>query len=440
MKKTPIFLLALGLFLSPFSTHATMPIDPTYCMQFNNNLKYGMSSNSYPGSEVTQLQSFLGKNGFFNQAATGYFGNVTLAAVKRFQAKYGIPATGFVGMLTRAKINALMNCNGQALIMGVSGPSTLAVNESGTWSVTARDLEQGDLSYVVSWGDEPRTYPTTGTTATPQATAAVPTQFSTFTHTYATAGTYTITFTVYPTTTGVSSSKTLYVTVTDPNQARIKVLTPNGGERWDSMSNQVISWSIDDAHKNSKVDLYLVQSLTGPAPCVSVQPCPMTSMVMPMPWVLDKNIAANAAYSWITGTDVDNRTISRGQYRVQVCAAGSTDNCDYSDAAFTIVDPTYESNRAPVISSISGPMTARKGQVSTWTVNAYDPEGRPLQFSAAWSNNANSNGISGAFPVDSSSNVFHTSFGVDGTYTFRFLVVDDVGKYAESSLTVRVQD
>jgi N-acetylmuramoyl-L-alanine amidase len=40
---------------------------------------------------------------------SGYFGNCTFLAVKQFQKKYKIPQTGFVGRLTRKKLNALYN-------------------------------------------------------------------------------------------------------------------------------------------------------------------------------------------------------------------------------------------------------------------------------------------------------------------------------------------
>lgn len=39
----------------------------------------------------------------------GYFGLKTLSAVRKFQSKYSIPATGFVGKLTIAKLNQLYN-------------------------------------------------------------------------------------------------------------------------------------------------------------------------------------------------------------------------------------------------------------------------------------------------------------------------------------------
>lgn len=75
-------------------------------------------------------------------------------------------------------------------ISGVSGPTTLEVGKSGTWSVTASDPKNGSLSYSVVWGDEV----TIGTTA--GGGAASVQQTATFTHTYSRAGTYSPTFTV----------------------------------------------------------------------------------------------------------------------------------------------------------------------------------------------------------------------------------------------------
>lgn len=65
-----------------------------YC--FNTDLKYGMTSN-----DVKNLQIVLGVT-----PQTGYFGPITLAAVKSYQASKGIITTGYVGPLTRAALNA----------------------------------------------------------------------------------------------------------------------------------------------------------------------------------------------------------------------------------------------------------------------------------------------------------------------------------------------
>ena len=73
-----------------------------------------ITSNVYVGvqnkTEVRCLQQFLVAQGlkmYPEALVTGNFGILTKAAVIRFQQKYGIPDTGFVGMLTRAKIKEL---------------------------------------------------------------------------------------------------------------------------------------------------------------------------------------------------------------------------------------------------------------------------------------------------------------------------------------------
>ena len=70
---------------------------------FLNNLRVGMNN-----AEVRVLQECLKYLGLFNYpTATGFFGGITLKAVKLFQSLHNIPATGFVGPLTRAQLNSI---------------------------------------------------------------------------------------------------------------------------------------------------------------------------------------------------------------------------------------------------------------------------------------------------------------------------------------------
>ncbi|MBI4136084.1 MAG: peptidoglycan-binding protein [Candidatus Vogelbacteria bacterium] len=104
-------------------------------------------------------------------------------------------------------------------ISGVSGPTTLEVGKSGTWSVTASDPENGSLSYSVVWGDE-------GGTTAGSPTGSIQ-QTATFTHTYSRAGTYYPTFTVTDNA-GQSNSASLSVVVQGETsqESILKVTSP----------------------------------------------------------------------------------------------------------------------------------------------------------------------------------------------------------------------
>ncbi len=69
--------------------------------RFSASLSTGASSDA-----VMELQNRLKAEGYFSAQATGYFGPLTLTAVKAYQTAKGIKATGFVGPLTIAELNA----------------------------------------------------------------------------------------------------------------------------------------------------------------------------------------------------------------------------------------------------------------------------------------------------------------------------------------------
>ena len=70
--------------------------------QFNSFLCYGMKND-----EVVALQTALKLEKLFDYETTGFFGSITLRAVKDLQRKYGITPLGIVGPKTRAKLNEL---------------------------------------------------------------------------------------------------------------------------------------------------------------------------------------------------------------------------------------------------------------------------------------------------------------------------------------------
>jgi peptidoglycan hydrolase-like protein with peptidoglycan-binding domain len=86
----------------------------------DSNLKYGMKS-----SEVSELQDFLTDKGFLTTSPSGFFGLLTLKAVKAYQSSESLPSSGFVGQMTRAKIN-------ESLLKDTLSSTEAEVQEVGT--------------------------------------------------------------------------------------------------------------------------------------------------------------------------------------------------------------------------------------------------------------------------------------------------------------------
>lgn len=74
---------------------------PTSGFKFTKTLQVGST-----GIEVTELQKRLTSQGLYSGPITAYFGQLTKAAVIKYQIKYALkPAVGVVGPKTRAKLN-----------------------------------------------------------------------------------------------------------------------------------------------------------------------------------------------------------------------------------------------------------------------------------------------------------------------------------------------
>src|SRR3989344_3132848 len=114
MKNNNKLFLALVLtvaLVAPSFTNAELigdfdPQGKSTCIGIFNNLRY-RSTNAQTNDEVSLLQDFLQTNGYLDSSPTGFFGLLTFAAVKKFQTASAIEPTGFVGPLTRGKINLL---------------------------------------------------------------------------------------------------------------------------------------------------------------------------------------------------------------------------------------------------------------------------------------------------------------------------------------------
>ena len=101
------FLLAFGFASTAITAHAA---PASLSILYTADQKMGSS-----GPSATELQAFLGEQGYFNLpsgANLGYFGSVTKAALIKYQAAMGLPATGYFGPMTKNTIQnyMMMHC------------------------------------------------------------------------------------------------------------------------------------------------------------------------------------------------------------------------------------------------------------------------------------------------------------------------------------------
>ncbi len=109
---------AFALLIPAFSFAQTTPLTDQFTQNAENtciDLKYNMSyraRDARTNDEVSLLQDFLINQNYLSGEATGYFGVVTLSAVKKFQSSVGIGSAGTagfgnIGPKSRAKIKAM---------------------------------------------------------------------------------------------------------------------------------------------------------------------------------------------------------------------------------------------------------------------------------------------------------------------------------------------
>lgn len=107
----------------------SMPVGASAAYTFNTDLTIGSA-----GADVVNLQKVLNMSPDTAVASSGagspgmetsYFGDLTRAAVMKFQTKYGImPVAGYVGSITRAALHKIMS---EQAYLPSSSPATISV-------------------------------------------------------------------------------------------------------------------------------------------------------------------------------------------------------------------------------------------------------------------------------------------------------------------------
>ena len=96
-------------------------------------------------------------------------------------------------------------------------------------------------------------------------------------------------------------------------------------------------------------------------------------------------------------------------------------------------------NQPPIISGISGPTILKVGETGMWTVKASDPENGYLVYSVSWGDNLSETPTTNSGPASySQTATFTHSYSKAGIYNPTFIVTDNQGLYAKTSVSVNV--
>lgn len=116
----------------------------------------------------------------------GQLGSLSVVAVNTSSVVKGdLPITGATHIASGISVVEIFGTDGAPVIQKVSGPTTLSVGETGTWTIDAYDQSNQGLSYYMDWGER-----------VAYAAAPAVSQSTMFEHSYSSAGVYTVTATV----------------------------------------------------------------------------------------------------------------------------------------------------------------------------------------------------------------------------------------------------
>jgi hypothetical protein len=115
----------------------------------------------------------------------------------------------------------------------------------------------------------------------------------------------------------------------------------------------------------------------------------------------------------------------------------------FSEVQAMTLPSGYYYEQAPVINGISGPQSLRVGQIGTWKILAYDPQGGDLSYLVNWGEDApiysKENSFNSAMPAFKQESSFTHYYAHAGDYTVTFTVTNNNGQSVSTSLSVNVK-
>lgn len=308
------------------------------CYSFDKNLTVGST-----GADVDALQKSLITAGVdYGKGTAGVFDEYLAEAVVKFQAKYSIPQTGYVGPLTRAKLNSLCvptspNTNTPTCSL-TSDKTSYSLGDVITYSWTSQNATYAAWQQDTS-GKDHLWLP--GDKLPPNGSQTVKANV---------VGNPSVTLSVagYDST----GSCTKSVNITSTASSPITVISPNGGEMYLIGADLNIKWwdNSDAGNKN-----ILITDLKHQG---------SEYMITYDTFMRSSGIDGNYSKLWNT------KSLPAGQYKIQVCKS-TTNECDFSDNYFTLAPATNPEPPITITSPTGGAYTLGDQMGVKWSTSNY---------------------------------------------------------------------
>lgn len=313
------------------------------------------------------------------------------------------------------KVSELQNT--PPVIDTVDGPSSLKVNEQGTWKIIAHDLDSKYLYYSVDWGEPRIVYSGAAMSDANQVIS----QESSFTHSYTNPGTYKIRFTVTDDK-GASSESTMTVIVEAVQQKYPDITIADINVDKNLVVGQeavfgITLKNVGDATANG----YFIEYRYGDG---SVENFVSTDKIAP-----GKKVTLTTKHNYY----------SAGQCAFKATAWTTNDvNLGNNEKSIS-VSVTDISHKSPVIDSIDGPMNLNINDQGTWKIIAHDPDSNYLTYNVDWGD-INMYEPLGAEKSDSvmQTSTFTHTYSEPGVYKVTFTVSDNDGNTVKKTMNVNI--
>ncbi|MBU6426734.1 IPT/TIG domain-containing protein [Patescibacteria group bacterium] len=365
----------------------------TYCHTFNTNLGIGSS-----GDEVAALVKVLGMDGealgvggYYNQ-----FNENVASAVSSFQEKYSSDiltpvgltyGTGYVGASTRAKLNQLYGC------VTTSNQSSHVISYLQAAAEDKNIMHAGEQTWIYGSGLSSAQYIMINGQSVPMLHSSdtsvsfyAPSSLQNGTasiyvgdQTLWTSNSITVQTVANAANSSCASGQTWNGTACVTTQPSITVLSPNGGQVFNSGGTLTVNWS---ANNIPAADYYLFVYLkTKPDQILGGT---VSNTYIPLMFRIRNGTMLTSSYTTnITSPDTKGGGVSPGAYYIEVDAADENGNVyasGTSNGTITITPPTPVSAVSPSITSITPTSGVAGGKVQVTLYGTGFIQGTQVSF------------------------------------------------------------